>query len=149
MPYITRVLIIDLVFVLLAGAASQRAVPNQAPLQPNAFNPLPLTAVRPQGWLLDQLRIQAGGLTGHVDEFWPDLGNNSGWLGGTGESWERGPYYLDGLVPLAYLTGDARLIAKVQRWMNWTLDHPQPDGWIGPTNANDQASSSSTSGPWR
>lgn len=137
MPYITRVLIIDLVFVLLAGAASQRAVPNQAPLQPNAFNPLPLTAVRPQGWLLDQLRIQAGALTGHVDEFWPDLGNNSGWLGGTGESWERGPYYLDGLVPLAYLTGDARLIAKVQRWMNWTLDHPQPDGWIGPTNAND------------
>ncbi len=114
-----------------------RAVANRRPLQPNAFNPLPLTAVKPTGWLLEQLRIQADGLSGHLDEFWQDLGKNSGWLGGTGESWERGPYYLDGLVPLAYLTGDARLINKVKTWMDWTLEHTQPDGWIGPTNAKD------------
>jgi uncharacterized protein len=117
--------------------AADRAVLNRSPLQPNAFNMLPLTSVKPRGWLLDQLRIQANGLSGHVDEFWPDLGNNSGWLGGMGESWERGPYFLDGLVPLAYLTDDARLIAKVQRWMNWTLDHQQADGWLGPVNNPD------------
>lgn len=134
---ISRTFLIGLAFALSAAAAPPRAVPNQAPLQPNAFNPLPLTSVKPQGWLLEQLRIQAAGLSGHVDEFWPDLGKNSGWLGGAGESWERGPYYLDGMVPLAYLTGDARLIAKVRTWMNWTLDHPQPDGWIGPTNEKD------------
>ena len=58
----------------------------------------------PKGWLLEQLRLQAQGLSGHLDEFWPDLGPNSAWLGGTGEGWERGPYFLDGLVPLAYLT---------------------------------------------
>jgi hypothetical protein len=98
------------------------AVPNRAPLQPNAFNPLPLKSVMPAGWLLDQLRIQADGLSGHLDEFWPDLGPDSAWLGGAGEGWERGPYYLDGLVPLAYLTGDARLIAKVKKWMEWTLN---------------------------
>jgi hypothetical protein len=138
MRAITRTLLIASTLPLFAAVAPQRAVPNQPPLQLNAFNPLPLTSVKPQGWLLEQLRIQANGLSGHIDEFWPDLGSNSGWLGGTGESWERGPYYLDGLVPLAYLTGDARLIAKVRRWMDWTLDHPQPDGWIGPTNANDK-----------
>lgn len=137
MSLIERLLPIVLACGLQAAAAPQRAVPNHAPLQPNAFNPLPLTSIRPQGWLLEQLRIQAAGLSGHLDEFWPDLGSNSGWLGGTGESWERGPYFLDGLIPLAYLTGDARLIAKVQRWMNWVLDHTQPDGWIGPTNEND------------
>lgn len=58
---------------------------NKAPLRPTAFINLPLGAVRPQGWLLDELRIQAAGLTGHIEEFWPDLGSKSGWLGGPGE----------------------------------------------------------------
>src|SRR5690349_11036519 len=125
MLHAIKILIIILVLAIptvVATAAPQRAVANQPPLQPNAFNLLPLTSVKPQGWLLEQLRIQANGLSGHIDEFWPDLGSNSGWLGGTGESWERGPYFLDGLVPLAYLTADARLIAKVKKWMDWTLD---------------------------
>src|ERR1700676_5328703 len=122
---------------LLVTAQASQPVPNRAPLQRNSFSLLPLTSVKPTGWLLDQLRIQANGLSGHLDEFWPDLGNNSGWLGGTGESWERGPYFLDGLVPLAYLTGDIRLISKVKRWMDWTLDHQQPDGWLGPLNNTD------------
>ncbi len=123
--------------VLLFATVAFAATPNRAPLQPNAFDPLPLTQVKPAGWLLDQLRIQADGLTGHLDEFWPDLGPNSGWLGGTGESWERGPYYLDGLVPLAFLTGDAGLMAKAKRWVDWTLEHQQPDGWLGPRKNTD------------
>ncbi len=123
--------------LILFFAAIQAIAQNRPPLQPSAFEALPLGAVQPQGWLLDQLRIQANGLSGHLDEFWPDLGPNSGWLGGTGESWERGPYFLDGLVPLAYLTKDPKLIAKVQKWMNWTLDHQQPDGWLGPAKNTD------------
>ena len=47
--------------------------------------------IKPRGWLRDQLQIQADGLTGHLDEFWEDVGPNSGWLGGSGERWERGP----------------------------------------------------------
>ena len=108
--------------------ASSAAVKNRAPLAPNAFALLPLTAIKPKGWLRQQLQIQAAGLTGHLDEFWPDVGPNSGWLGGTGEPWERGPYYLDGLLPLAY----PKLIAKAKKWVDWTLDHQQPNGAIGP-----------------
>src|ERR1051325_10759965 len=89
--------------LLLVTACTLAAAANRAPLQPGAFQPLPLTSVMPKGWLLDQLRLQAQGLSGHLDEFWPDLGPNSAWLGGSGEGWERGPYFLDGLVPLAYL----------------------------------------------
>ena len=97
------------------------------------FTPLPLGAVRPKGWLLEQLRIQAEGLSGHLDEgFFPDLGSDSGWLGGDGESWEVGPYWLDGLVPLAFLLDDKRLKAKVAKWINWTLYNLRGDGWIGP-----------------
>ncbi len=88
---------------------------NPPPLQPEAFVPLPLGAVKPRGWLRDQLRVQADGLTGHLEEFWPDLGPRNMWLGGELEGWERGPYYLDGLVPLAYLLEDARLRGMAQR----------------------------------
>ena len=113
------------------------AVKNREPLQPGAFYPLPLTSIKPAGWLRRQLQIQADGLTGHLDEFWPDVGPNSGWLGGTGENWERGPYYMDGLVPLAYLLDDPRLIAKANKWIDWTLTHQGPDGSIGPANNKD------------
>jgi hypothetical protein len=98
---------------------------------------LPLGAIRPRGWLRRQLEIQATGLTGHLHEIWPDVGPKSGWLGGDGESWERGPYFLDGLVPLAYLLDDGRLKATAQRFIEWTLTNQQPDGWIGPRRNTD------------
>ena len=83
------------------------------------------------------MQIQANGLSGHLDETWADVGSNSGWLGGTGESWERGPYFLDGLVPLAYLLDDARLKAKAQKFVEWTLTHQASNGMIGPSGNND------------
>lgn len=103
---------------------------NKAPLSLNAFAPLPLGSIQPRGWLRRQLQIQANGLSGHLDEFWPDL-RDSGWIGGSGESWERGPYYLDGLVPLAYSLDDERLIAKARKWIDWTIQHQRTDGRIG------------------
>jgi uncharacterized protein len=120
----------------LFGQNRSEVVPNRSPLRQNSFNPLPLGAIEPRGWLREQLEIQAEGLTGHLDEFWKDVGKDSGWLGGTGESWERGPYYLDGLLPLAYQLKDKRLIEKAKRWVDWTLDHQRADGQIGPA-AND------------
>src|SRR5579884_1516939 len=113
-----------------AGRKSAAPIKNRAPLAQNTFYTLPLGSIRPTGWLRDQLLIQANGLAGHLDETWPDVGPNSGWLGGTGESWERGPYYLDGLVPRAYLTGEAALIGKARKWMSWTIEHQSAEGEI-------------------
>ena len=109
---------------------------NRSPLFSTTFRALPVGAVRPQGWLLDQLRIQANGLTGHLDEFWPDVSRQSGWLGGPGDDWERAPYYCDGLVPLAYQLDDPRLIAKASEYVAWMLNSVQPNGWFGPTNTD-------------
>ncbi len=100
-------------------------------LAPLTLLPLPLGSIRPRGWLARQLRIQADGLSGHLDEFWPDVAD-SAWIGGQAEGWERGPYWLDGVTPLAYLLGDAALQAKVARWFDYILDHQAPDGWLGP-----------------
>lgn len=103
-------------------------------LAPLAYAPLPLGAIKPAGWLARQLRIQADGLTGHLDEFWPDI-RDSGWIGGDKEGWERAPYWLDGLVPLAFLLGDDALLEKVHRWVGYIVEHQQPDGWLGPVMA--------------
>ncbi|MDH7639097.1 beta-L-arabinofuranosidase domain-containing protein [Sphingomonas oryzagri] len=110
---------------------------NRAPLAGQPFLPLPSGSIRPAGWLERQMRIQADGMGGRLDETWPDVGPNSGWLGGTGESWERGPYFVDGLLPLAWALDDPALKAKAQRFIDWTLDHPQPDGMFGPTSNDD------------
>ena len=119
------------------SSARNAVIRNRAPLAANAFYFLPLGSIRPQGWLLQQLRIQANGLSGHLDETWADVGPNSAWLGGTGESWERGPYYVDGLLPLAWMLDDTYLKAKAQKYIDWTLDHQSPDGMIGPTTNDD------------
>lgn len=100
-------------------------------LRPLSLKPLSLGEIRPAGWLARQLRIQADGLTGHLDEFWPDV-KESGWIGGSKEGWERGPYWLDGAYPLAVLLDDAALKAKVTRWVDYILTHQHADGWLGP-----------------
>jgi hypothetical protein len=110
---------------------------NRAPLQPAAFRALPVGAIRPRGWLQRQLTIQAAGLTGHLDEIWPDVGVQCGWLGGDGDAWERAPYYCDGLVPLAYILDDQRLIVKANKYISWMLHSAQPNGQFGPKSNPD------------
>jgi hypothetical protein len=110
---------------------------NPAPLLRNAYIKLPLGTVKPQGWLKSQLEAQAAGLTGNLDDSWPDLVNSS-WRGGNGEAWERGPYYLDGLVPLAYILDDAHLINKVKTWIEPILNSSSDSGWYGPVKNKDR-----------
>jgi DUF1680 family protein len=119
------------------AAHDEGLIRNRAPLAPNAFYMLPLGSVLPAGWLRSQLQIQANGLGGHLDETWADVGGNSAWLGGTGEAWERGPYFLDGLLPLAYLLNDERLKAKAQKFIDWTVSNQAANGMIGPRSNDD------------
>jgi len=117
--------------LLLMVPGRARADEPKIALRPPAFVTLPAGAVRPAGWLKAQLQTQALGLTGHLDEFWPDI-KDSAWIGGKAEGWERAPYWLDGLVPLAYQLDDPKLKGKVRRYLDYILDHQQPDGWLGP-----------------
>ena len=106
-------------------------------IEKDPLHEIPLGRITPRGWLRDQLVLQAKGLTGQLEEIWPDVGPASGWLGGSGESWERGPYYLDGLVPLAHVLDDPALKAKAAKWVEWMLGSQRPDGWFGPADNED------------
>lgn len=116
--------------VMLLNAVSG-AQQGASPLKPLALEPLPVGAITAEGWLQRQLRIQADGLSGNLENFWPDI-RDSGWIGGTAEGWERAPYWLDGLVPLAWTLNEDTLKADVKRWMDYILDHQDEDGWLGP-----------------
>jgi hypothetical protein len=100
-------------------------------LNPNKFIMLPLGSVKPTGWLKQQLQIQADGLSGHLDEFWPDI-MDSAWFGGMAEGWERAPYWLDGLIPLAWTLDDDNLKAKAKKYVDHIVAHQKEDGWLGP-----------------
>ena len=109
---------------------------NRAPLTQNRFAELPLGAVTPEGWLKDQLDAAAKGLTGQLYKFWPDV-KDSAWRGGEGDDWERAPYYMDGLVPLAYLTGSEELKSVAREYIEWTLNSQKEDGSFGPEKNDD------------
>ncbi|MBC7186310.1 MAG: glycoside hydrolase family 127 protein [Calditrichaeota bacterium] len=125
-------------------SAPRARVPWRAPrgkgLRPPLLTPLPASAVRPLGWLRAQLRIQADGLTGHLDEFWPDVAHSK-WFGGDAEGWERAPYWLDGLIPLAWLLDDAALKEKATTRIEQILAGQREDGWYGPYVPPEQGAS--------
>lgn len=67
-----------LIPVLLLSAISVSA-------QDVTYCELPLGAIRPEGWLRLQLQAQADGLTGHLDQVYPEvMGPDNAWLGGDG-----------------------------------------------------------------
>ena len=98
-----------------------------------SYEELPLGAVKPEGWLLEMLVRQRDGITAGLDEVYPQVvGSRNGWLGGDGDQWERGPYWIDGLLPLAYILDDDILKAKAQKWVEWALASQREDGQFGP-----------------
>lgn len=108
-------------------------VSNREPLKENPFILLPLGSVKAEGWLQEMLLLQKKGATGKLDELYPlVMGNNNGWLGGDGDQWERGPYWIHGLITLAYLLEDEELINKTIPWVEWALNSQKSDGYFGP-----------------
>lgn len=137
MKRITLLIVICSALVALPAKAqklSSRYPLSRTPLRQNPYIELPIGAISPEGWLKEMLLRQKNGATGHLDSLYPLVMNyRNGWLGGDGDQWERGPYWIDGLLPLAYILNDKTLIAKVKPWIEWTLNSQQPDGYFGPS----------------
>jgi hypothetical protein len=118
----------------------QQLIFNREPLQQNASIALPLGSIKAKGWLLKQLEQQRDGSTGMAEELYDgenQLGKNTDWLGGKGNGWEKVPYYVKGLVALAYTLDDPGLKQKAQKYIDWTLESQQANGFFGPPKMND------------
>ncbi|KAL8705680.1 MAG: hypothetical protein Q9201_001200 [Fulgogasparrea decipioides] len=80
------------------------------------------------------MQLMSNGLPGHEHDLYPIV-SDSIWIGGHSEYSglnEGIPYWLNGLIPLAYGLDDDRL--KNQSWqvVDYILSHQQSDGWLGP-----------------
>jgi len=129
------VLLIMVTFLTFSGFTKEKRnsfyVTNQAPLVAQPYSALPLGAIKPKGMLLKMLELQRDGASVHLDSIYSLVcGDNNGWLGGTGDGWERGPYWIDGLVPLAYQLNDPALKAKAQKWIEWSIKNQREDGHL-------------------
>ncbi|WP_223654213.1 beta-L-arabinofuranosidase domain-containing protein [Hymenobacter psoromatis] len=125
--------------VLCEASAVAQPATAPAPLAPLAYRELAPGAIQPAGWLRTQLGIMRDHSTGHLDETYPKLRDKNGWLGGTGDGWEETPYWLDGAISLAHLLQDKPLLAKVQRYVDWSIQHQRPSGYFGPLTKAEQA----------
>jgi hypothetical protein len=117
-------------------------------LTPKTLERLPVGAIAPEGWLLEQLLLQANSLAGYLsDSTFPgaDHVNTSLWSGGNGSkmggTYQWLPYWTNGQVPLLGLLEAAKATGRVESalgpiidgMMDYVLAHTnKTNGWIGP-----------------
>jgi len=102
------------------------------------FQEVSLRAIEPEGWLRVYLENQARGLTGHMEAAGHPF-DTAGWASHTlidegKRGWvpyEQTAYWTDGAIRLAHLLKDERLLKKALKGVEFTLRHPDADGYLG------------------
>ncbi|MCD6332351.1 MAG: glycoside hydrolase family 127 protein, partial [Bacteroidales bacterium] len=109
---------------------------NKPPLVNTPFIKLPIGSVKPGGWVMKQLELQADGYFGHLGEISQYLvKENNSWLStdGSGDhGWEELPYWLKGYSNLAYILGREDMIKETKIWIEAVFKSQKEDGWFGP-----------------
>ena len=109
---------------------------SRQPLQPVPFIKLPITCIKPGGWLRKSLELQRDGLTGNLGEIsvWLTKKDNA-WLTREGKGkygWEEVPYWLRGYARIGYMLNEANMIAEAKIWIEGTLSSQRDNGDFGP-----------------
>src|SRR5258706_144524 len=111
---------------------------HRAPLAPDPLIKLPVGAVKPRGWLEQQLQLMASGMFGRIPEVsrWVrPIGSAWRSRDGSGDpGWEELPYWLKGFTSLAHLVkdNDRALVSSASGWIEAILAAQRDDGYFGP-----------------
>ncbi|WP_212744272.1 hypothetical protein [Maribacter sp. ACAM166] len=71
---------IDEISSLIATKTTSNYVEHRLPLKESPYLELPLGAIKPNGWLREQLQVMASGMTGNLDNIYPEVvGPRNGW----------------------------------------------------------------------
>lgn len=121
-----------LVSLLLTGGSTVFAQTNKSVLQDNGIE-----GIKAEGWMKEVLTTQRNGLTGHIQvagapfdkEGWGDAAQKKmdRW-----EDFEQTGYWADGALRCGYFINDQELVRRVKEWVDFQIDHPKEDGFIGP-----------------
>ncbi|MET9022621.1 beta-L-arabinofuranosidase domain-containing protein [Actinopolymorpha sp. NPDC004070] len=112
------------------------------------YEPVRLAQVRPRGWLLEFLRRQCAGITGHPQAsgypldhtFWddpsrlPDVADPAmAWW-----PYEQTAYWVDGALKAGFLAGDESVRKLAVAQVEGAIANAAPDGFIGPEMFRDR-----------
>ena len=106
------------------------------------YLPVTLSQIRPTGWIMEFMKRQCAGITGHPQAsgypfdraFWgnptqsPDVPDASMvWW-----PYEQTAYRLDGALKAGFLAGDEAVYRMAMAEIDQAIDHTAPDSFIGP-----------------
>ena len=121
-----------LISLLLIGGSSASAQTNKSVLQD-----IGIEGMKAEGWMKEVLTTQRNGLTGHIQVAGAPF-DKEGWGDATQkkmdrwEDFEQTGYWADGALRCGYLIDDPELTQRVKEWIDFQIDHPKEDGFIGP-----------------
>lgn len=121
-----------LISLLLIGGSTASAQTNKSVLQD-----IGIEGMKAEGWMKEVLTTQRNGLTGHIQVAGAPF-DKEGWGDATQkkmdrwEDFEQTGYWADGALRCGYLIDDPELTQRVKEWVDFQIDHPKEDGFIGP-----------------
>lgn len=121
-----------LISLLLIGGSTASAQTNKSVLQD-----IGIEGIKVEGWMKEVLTTQRNGLTGHIQVAGAPF-DKEGWGDATQkkmdrwEDFEQTGYWADGALRCGYLIDDPELTQRVKEWIDFQIDHPKEDGFIGP-----------------
>ncbi len=106
------------------------------------YRPVALSEVRPSGWILEFLRRQCEGITGHPEAsgypldhaFWSDPGDLPKVSDEAMMWWpyEQTGYWVEAALKAGYLAGNDRVYGMALSQIDGAIDNAAADGFIGP-----------------
>lgn len=105
----------------------------------NSYREIETNKVSANGWLYEYLNRQKKGLTGQLDTITYPF-NTATWSSNKDQAlyeanwwpYEQVGYWIDGMQKCGYILDDQDLVDKANKYMQFVLDNPDEDGYLGP-----------------